>query len=76
MQVPLPPMPEGLEAELLEDLENRVSLSDAALPSAIFYTFVNTHQTLNCVSFSSNGGMIAGENWQTGYYLLVIKGSA
>ncbi|EIE22407.1 putative TAF5 [Coccomyxa subellipsoidea C-169] len=59
-QVPLPPMPEGLEAELLEDLESRISLSDAALPSAVFYTFVNTHQSLNCVSFSSDGAMIAG----------------
>ncbi|BDA43395.1 Transcription initiation factor TFIID subunit 5 [Coccomyxa sp. Obi] len=59
-QVPLPPMPEGLEAELLEDLENRVSLSDAALPSAVFYTFVNTHQSLNCVNFSSSGAMVAG----------------
>ncbi len=58
--MPLPPMPEGLEAELLEDLESRVSLSDAALPSAVFYTFVNTHQSLNCVSFSSDGAMIAG----------------
>ena len=61
LQVPLPPMPEGLEAELLEDLENRVSLSDAALPSAVFYTFVNTHHSLNCVSFSSSGAMVAGE---------------
>lgn len=62
LQVPLPPMPEGLEAELLEDLEHRVSLSDAALPSAVFYTFVNTHQNLNCVNFSSSGAMVAGEH--------------
>lgn len=54
-------MPEGLEAELLEDLENRVSLSDAASPSAVFYTFVNTHQSLNCVKFSSSGAMVAGK---------------
>lgn len=60
MQIPLPQMPEGLEADLLEDMANRADLGSAVLPSAIFYTFVNTHQSLNCVSFSHDGGLIAG----------------
>lgn len=59
-QIPLPAMPEGLEVDLLEDIANRADLSSAALPSAIFYTFVNTHQALNCVAFSSDGGLLAG----------------
>ena len=61
MQIPLPDLPEGLEADLLEDIANRADLSSAVLPSAIFYTFVNTHQTLNCVAFSGSGSMVVGE---------------
>ncbi len=41
-------------------MENQVDLSTTALPSAIFYTFVNTHQSLNCVNFSGNSSMLAG----------------
>jgi transcription initiation factor TFIID subunit 5 len=54
-------MPEGLEKELLEDMENQVDLSAMALPSAIFYTFVNTHHSLNCTNFTANGALLAGE---------------
>ena len=60
LQVPLPALPEGLQRDLLEDIEQRMELSSAALPSAIFYTFINTHQTLNCVSFSDDGSLLAG----------------
>lgn len=60
IQVPLPPIPEGLERDLLEDMENQVDLSTTALPSAIFYTFVNTHRSLNCVNFTCDGSMLAG----------------
>ncbi len=59
-QIPLPAMPEGLEADLLEDIAARADLSSAALPSAIFYTFVNTHQALNCAAFSATGALLLG----------------
>ena len=59
-QIPLPSLTEEELAEQLEDIEKRVQLSAAALPSTAFYTFYNTHQALNCVNFSRNGNMLAG----------------
>ena len=59
-QVEVPELPKGLEEEILEDIRNREDLSADNLPSAIFYTFVNTHQSLNCASFSRTGAYVAG----------------
>ncbi|CAK9176086.1 unnamed protein product, partial [Ilex paraguariensis] len=52
--------PTEVEHSILEDLRNRVQLSSIALPSVSFYTFINTHNGLNCSSISADGSMVAG----------------
>ncbi|KAL9678091.1 hypothetical protein QQ045_015930 [Rhodiola kirilowii] len=59
-QLSLPAIPVEVEQSILEDLRNRVQLSSAALPSVSFYTFLNTHNTLNCAAISPDGSMVAG----------------
>ncbi|KAL0718198.1 hypothetical protein Bca4012_067520 [Brassica carinata] len=49
-----------VEESILEDLRNRVQLSSVAMPSVSFYTFVNTHNGLNCASISHDGSLVAG----------------
>ncbi|KAG5244442.1 transcription initiation factor TFIID [Salix suchowensis] len=49
-----------VEQSILEDLRNRVQLSSATLPSVSFYTFINTHNSLNCSSISHDGSLVAG----------------
>lgn len=59
-------MADELEAQLLESLDKRASVGPTALPSAAFYTFVNSHHTLNCVTSSSDGACVAGQHtWFT-----------
>lgn len=62
LQIPLVGMADELEAQLLESLERRAAVGPTALPSAAFYTFVNSHHTLNCVTSSSNGACVAGQS--------------
>ena len=45
----------------IEDIRARVELSSDALPSAAFFTFVNTHHTLNCCTFTDDCTLVAGE---------------
>ncbi|KAM7459563.1 hypothetical protein LguiA_036557 [Lonicera macranthoides] len=52
--------PTEVEQSILEDLRNRVQLSSVALPSVSFYTFINTHNGLNCSSISQDGSLVAG----------------
>ncbi|KAH6803312.1 TBP-associated factor 5 [Perilla frutescens var. frutescens] len=59
-ELALPVIPVEVEQSILEDLRNRVQLSSMALPSISFYTFINTHDSLNCASISQDGSMIAG----------------
>ncbi|KAL0397201.1 UNVERIFIED_CONTAM: Transcription initiation factor TFIID subunit [Sesamum calycinum] len=59
-ELPLPVIPIEVEQSILEDLRNRVQLSSMALPSISFYTFINTHNSLNCASISHDGSMVAG----------------
>ncbi|KAI5058413.1 hypothetical protein GOP47_0026583 [Adiantum capillus-veneris] len=56
----LPAFTEESERRALEDLRNRARLSSSALPSVSFYTFLNTHSSLNCASISSDGAMVVG----------------
>lgn len=63
LQLEVPELPKALEEDILEDIRNREDVSAAKLPSAIFYTFVNTHQTLNCAGFSRTGAYVAGAAW-------------
>ncbi|KAK7410218.1 hypothetical protein VNO78_00827 [Psophocarpus tetragonolobus] len=59
-ELALPVMPTEVEQSILEDLRNRVQLSNVALPSVSFYTFINTHNGLSCSSISHDGSLIAG----------------
>lgn len=59
-ELTLPVMPTEIEHSILEDLRNRVQLSSVALPSVSFYTFINTHNSLNCASISHDGSLVAG----------------
>ena len=61
LQIPLVGMADELEAQLLESLDKRAAVGVDALPSAAFYTFVNSHHTLNCVTSSSDGACVAGQ---------------
>ncbi|KAH6806730.1 TBP-associated factor 5 [Perilla frutescens var. frutescens] len=59
-ELALPVIPVEVEQSILEDLRNLVQLSSMALPSISFYTFINTHDSLNCASISQDGSMVAG----------------
>ncbi|KAE8656634.1 Transcription initiation factor TFIID subunit 5 [Hibiscus syriacus] len=59
-KLPLPLMSTEVEQSILEDLRNRVQLSSVLLPSVSFYTFLNTHNGLNCSSISQDGSLVAG----------------
>lgn len=59
-ELTLPVMPAELKQSILEDLRNQVQLNSLALPSVCFYTFVNTHNGLNCSSISHDGSLVAG----------------
>lgn len=56
----IPTISEEMERQALEDLRNRARLSSSALPSVCFYSFINTHHSLNCASVSLDGAMVAG----------------
>ena len=62
MQVPLPKRSEELLATQMADIRARVELSSDALPSAIFFTFVNTHQSLNCTTMAPDCTLVAGRS--------------
>ncbi|TYK20000.1 transcription initiation factor TFIID subunit 5 [Cucumis melo var. makuwa] len=59
-ELALPIISTEVEQSILEDLRNRVQLSSVALPSVSFYTFINTHNGLNCSSISYDGALVAG----------------
>ncbi|KAI3866788.1 hypothetical protein MKX03_008896 [Papaver bracteatum] len=57
-ELTLPAVPTEVEHSILEDLRNRVRLGSMALPSVCFYTFINTHNGLNCSSISHDGSLV------------------
>ncbi|CAN6459305.1 unnamed protein product [Victoria cruziana] len=59
-ELPLPVRSTEVEQTLLDDLRNRAALGSSALPSVSFYTFINTHNSLNCSAISSDGSLVAG----------------
>ncbi|KAI3425901.1 hypothetical protein D9Q98_007874 [Chlorella vulgaris] len=59
-QFPLPPLTDEQELMLTQELQLRQQVSDETLPSCCFFTFFNTHQSLNCVAFSSDAAVVAG----------------
>ncbi|KAI8068048.1 WD40-repeat-containing domain protein [Gongronella butleri] len=53
---------ERVEASLeaLKEMRKRVAVGSASLPSVCAYTFYNTHDSLNCLSFSQDASLLAG----------------
>ena len=62
VQIPLVAISDELEAETMHSIENRATVDSTALPSAAFYTFVNSHHTLNCVTTTNDAACVAGMN--------------
>ncbi|XP_006657544.1 transcription initiation factor TFIID subunit 5-like isoform X2 [Oryza brachyantha] len=59
-ELTLPVTSVEVEQSILEDLRNRAHLNSLALPSVSFYTFLNTHNGLNCSSISHDGSLVVG----------------
>ncbi|XP_024390702.1 transcription initiation factor TFIID subunit 5 [Physcomitrium patens] len=59
-ELPMPTMSEEAEKQVMEDFRKRARLGSNALPSVSFYSFINTHNSLNCASISSDGALVAG----------------
>uniref|UniRef100_A0A0D9WWN5 TFIID subunit TAF5 NTD2 domain-containing protein n=1 Tax=Leersia perrieri TaxID=77586 RepID=A0A0D9WWN5_9ORYZ len=59
-ELTLPTMSVEVEQSILEDLRNRAQLNSLSLPSVSFYTFLNTHNRLNCSSISHDGSLVVG----------------
>eukprot|EP00803_Ostreobium_quekettii_P003265 evm.model.scf_1162.2 EVM.evm.TU.scf_1162.2 scf_1162:14347-20072(-) len=57
-QIPLPPVPEGAQDKVLNDLKSRAMVSSESLPSAVMCTIQNP--ACNCVQMLYDGGSIAG----------------
>lgn len=60
VQIPVVAVPVRVQAAMLEDINQRAALDGNALPSALFFTFLNTHQSLSCLAFSPDGSRMAG----------------
>ena len=60
--VPLPPQSDRHAASRLADMVARAAVGPTLLPSCAFFTFVNTHQSLNCAAFAPDTTTVAGES--------------
>ena len=60
LQVPVLAMSHKLEASYMKDIRMRSHLGSDALPSAVFFTFLNTDKSLNCIAFAADGALLAG----------------
>ena len=59
-QIPMLPLSDELQAAMMSSIDVRAELSPEDLPSAVLYTFVNTHKSLHCVTTSEDGTLVAG----------------
>eukprot|EP00891_Asterochloris_glomerata_P003035 jgi/Astpho2/3035/Aster-03343 len=59
-QIPMLPLPDELQAAMMSSIDARAELSPEDLPSAVLYTFVNTHKSLHCATTSEDGTLVAG----------------
>lgn len=59
-ELPMPTMSEEVEKQVLEDFRKRARLGSNSLPSVSFYSFINTHNSLNCAAISGDGALVAG----------------
>ncbi|CAG8545477.1 6356_t:CDS:10 [Diversispora eburnea] len=48
------------QIEIIKDMTQRIELGPSSLPSVCFYSFHNTHDSLNCLSISEDSSLIAG----------------
>ena len=60
LQIPMLPLSDELQAAMMSSIDVRAELSPEDLPSAVLYTFVNTHKSLHCVTTSEDGTLVAG----------------
>lgn len=60
LQIPMLPLPDELQAAMMSSIDARAELSPEDLPSAVLYTFVNTHKSLHCATTSEDGTLVAG----------------
>lgn len=58
--IPLPSVLDTLHTRLLDDMRGAAAVGPDALPSAAFFTLINTHQSLNCAAFSPDTTTVAG----------------
>jgi len=61
VQIPLLSVSPQMMASRIQDIRARAELSSDALPSAAFFTFVNTHHSLTCATFTDDCTLVAGE---------------
>ena len=57
---PLPVIDVTTQTAMLADAAKRAKLSSTALPSIAFFTFLHSHESLNCVALSDDGSMVVG----------------
>ncbi|CAG8678076.1 6516_t:CDS:10 [Cetraspora pellucida] len=63
------------QVELIKDISQRIELGPSTtLPSVCFYTFHNTHNSLNCISISEDSSLIAGGFSDSYIKLWCLKG--
>eukprot|EP01083_Nonionella_stella_P018031 50424_1 len=58
-KVPLPEMSDDRRREIMADLSKRSELSSTKLPSACFYTFLNSNDSVSSIGMSSDGRYVA-----------------
>ncbi|CAN6652763.1 transcription initiation factor TFIID subunit 5 [Trichomonascus vanleenenianus] len=68
----------SMEVRNVADTRNRITIGatgQAALPSVCMYTFHNTHDGLNCISFSDDSELVAGGFSDSFVKVWSLKGS-
>ena len=55
------PLHDEIVTAAFQDIEARMNVSPASLPSCCFFTFVNSKQTLTCTAFTKDAVRVAGE---------------
>eukprot|EP00698_Gefionella_okellyi_P011185 TRINITY_DN2939_c0_g1_i1.p1 TRINITY_DN2939_c0_g1~~TRINITY_DN2939_c0_g1_i1.p1 ORF type:complete len:632 (+),score=114.79 TRINITY_DN2939_c0_g1_i1:172-1896(+) len=59
-QLSLPGQSDELASEILQDFDNQITLGSDSLPSCCFFSFLNTHQTLQATDIGLDASVIVG----------------